>query len=179
MKALKGSKTHENLKAAFAGESQANRRYLYFAAKADVEGQNDVSALFRSTDAGRSWGQPVLLGKHFNETGLAVLPDGSLLAAMRSEKGGHLAVTRSGDQGRTWSAPDIVTKDNEHPADEQSSRARAHHEADAHRGAHAPAQDPINQPGAGLGNEWHGLGGHRYLRVGRSWPAVESIIPSG
>ncbi len=35
---LKGSKTHENLKAAFAGESQANRRYLYFAAKADVEG---------------------------------------------------------------------------------------------------------------------------------------------
>ena len=37
---LKGSKTHDNLKAAFAGESQANRRYLYFAAKADVEGQN-------------------------------------------------------------------------------------------------------------------------------------------
>ena len=34
---LKGSKTHDNLKAAFAGESQANRRYLYFAAKADVE----------------------------------------------------------------------------------------------------------------------------------------------
>ena len=37
MKALKGTKTHDNLKAAFAGESQANRRYLYFAAKADVE----------------------------------------------------------------------------------------------------------------------------------------------
>ena len=44
---LKGSKTHGNLKAAFAGESQANRRYLYFAAKADVEGQNDVAAVFR------------------------------------------------------------------------------------------------------------------------------------
>ena len=44
--ALKGSKTEENLKAAFAGESQANRRYLYFAQKADVEGYNDVSALF-------------------------------------------------------------------------------------------------------------------------------------
>ena len=54
MKALKGSKTHENLKAAFAGESQANRRYLYFAAKADVEGQNDVSALFRSTAEGET-----------------------------------------------------------------------------------------------------------------------------
>ena len=51
---LKGTKTHDNLKAAFAGESQANRRYLYFAAKADVEGQNDVSALFRSTAEGET-----------------------------------------------------------------------------------------------------------------------------
>jgi rubrerythrin len=51
---LKGSKTEENLKAAFAGESQANRRYLYFAAKADVEGQNDISAVFRSTAEGET-----------------------------------------------------------------------------------------------------------------------------
>ena len=51
---LKGSKTEENLKAAFAGESQANRRYLYFAQKADVEGYNDVSTVFRSTQADRS-----------------------------------------------------------------------------------------------------------------------------
>jgi len=42
------------LKAAFAGESQANRRYLYFAAKADVEGFNDVSAVFRSTAEGET-----------------------------------------------------------------------------------------------------------------------------
>ena len=54
MKPLKGTKTHDNLKAAFAGESQANRRYLYFAAKADVEGHNDVSALFRSTAEGET-----------------------------------------------------------------------------------------------------------------------------
>ena len=54
MKSLKGSKTHDNLKAAFAGESQANRRYLYFASKADVEGHNDVSALFRSTAEGET-----------------------------------------------------------------------------------------------------------------------------
>src|SRR5438067_10625652 len=54
MKALNGTKTHDNLKAAFAGESQANRRYLYFAAKADVEGHNDVSALFRSTAEGET-----------------------------------------------------------------------------------------------------------------------------
>jgi len=52
--ALKGSKTEQNLKDAFAGESQANRRYLYFANKADVEGQNDVAALFRSTAEGET-----------------------------------------------------------------------------------------------------------------------------
>ena len=52
--ALKGSQTEENLKAAFAGESQANRRYLYFAAKADVEGYNDVAAVFRSTAEGET-----------------------------------------------------------------------------------------------------------------------------
>jgi rubrerythrin len=46
---LKGSKTHDNLKAAFAGESQANRRYLYFAKRADVEGYVDVGNLFRET----------------------------------------------------------------------------------------------------------------------------------
>ena len=51
---LKGSKTEKNLKDAFAGESQANRRYLYFAAKADVEGYNDVSTVFRSTAEGET-----------------------------------------------------------------------------------------------------------------------------
>ena len=51
---LAGSKTEKNLKDAFAGESQANRRYLYFAAKADVEGYNDVSAVFRSTAEGET-----------------------------------------------------------------------------------------------------------------------------
>jgi hypothetical protein len=36
MAQLKGTQTHENLKHAFAGESQANRRYLYFARQADI-----------------------------------------------------------------------------------------------------------------------------------------------
>jgi rubrerythrin len=54
MAALKGSRTEQCLKDAFAGESQANRRYLYFANKADVEGQNDVAALFRSTAEGET-----------------------------------------------------------------------------------------------------------------------------
>ncbi len=51
---LKGSKTHDNLKAAFAGESQANRRYLYFAKVADVEGYPDVAGLFRDTAEGET-----------------------------------------------------------------------------------------------------------------------------
>lgn len=46
---LKGSRTAQNLKAAFAAEAQANRRYLYFAQKADIEGHGDVASLFRST----------------------------------------------------------------------------------------------------------------------------------
>ena len=54
MKALKGSKTHDNLKAAFAGESQANRRYLYFAKNADVEGHPDLAGLFRDTAEGET-----------------------------------------------------------------------------------------------------------------------------
>ncbi len=51
---LKGSKTEQNLKEAFAGESQANRRYLYFAQKADIEGHNDVASVFRSTAEGET-----------------------------------------------------------------------------------------------------------------------------
>ena len=51
---LKGSKTHENLKECFAGESQANRRYLWFAQKADVEGYPDAAALFRSVAEGET-----------------------------------------------------------------------------------------------------------------------------
>jgi rubrerythrin len=51
---LKGTHTHANLKAAFAGESQANRRYLYFAQKADIEGYPDVAALFRSVAEGET-----------------------------------------------------------------------------------------------------------------------------
>ena len=54
MASLKGSKTEQNLKDAFAGESQANRRYLYFAQKADVEGYNDVATVFRSTAEGET-----------------------------------------------------------------------------------------------------------------------------
>ena len=45
---LRGSQTYENLRAAFARESEANRRYLWFAEQADVDGQPKIAALFRS-----------------------------------------------------------------------------------------------------------------------------------
>ena len=79
MAALKGSKTEANLKEAFAGESQANRRYLYFAQKADVEGYPDVAALFRSVaegETGHAFG-------HFDF--LREIGD-------RAEQGGHVGV---------------------------------------------------------------------------------------
>ena len=51
---LKNSKTLENLKEGFAGESQANRRYLYFARQADIEGYPDVAGVFRDTAEGET-----------------------------------------------------------------------------------------------------------------------------
>jgi rubrerythrin len=54
MPKLEGTKTHKNLLEAFSGESQANRRYLYFARQADVEGNPDAASVFRSTGEGET-----------------------------------------------------------------------------------------------------------------------------
>ena len=54
MPTLEGTKTHENLKAAFAEESQTNRRYLYFAKIADIEGEPEIARLFRDTAEGKT-----------------------------------------------------------------------------------------------------------------------------
>ena len=65
-KSLTGTKSHENLKAAFAGESQANRRYLYFARVADIEGYPDIGGLFRDTaeaETGHAFGHLNFLGE--------------------------------------------------------------------------------------------------------------------
>jgi rubrerythrin len=82
---LSGSKTLDNLKAAFAGESQANRRYLYFAQKADVEGFNDVAAVFRSTaegETGHAHGHLEFMESVGDPaTGLPIGPTGSNLKA--------------------------------------------------------------------------------------------------
>jgi len=85
MAKLSGSKTFDNLKAAFSGESQANRRYLYFAQKADVEGYNDVAAVFRSTaegETGHEHGNLVFLEAGGDPaTGLKIGPTGDNLKA--------------------------------------------------------------------------------------------------
>ncbi len=81
------------------------------------DGRGNESYLFRSKDGGKTWADPSLLGKHYNETAVVDLGGGGLLAAMRSEKGGHLAVIRSEDKGAAWSEPVQVTADSEHPAD--------------------------------------------------------------
>jgi rubrerythrin len=54
MPKLAGTKTLDNLKEGFAGESQANRRYLYFARHADVEGYPDIAGVFRDTAEGET-----------------------------------------------------------------------------------------------------------------------------
>lgn len=54
MPELKNSKTLHNLKEGFAGESQANRRYLYFARQADIEGHPDIAGVFRDTAEGET-----------------------------------------------------------------------------------------------------------------------------
>lgn len=84
---LKGTKTELALQAAFAGESKANRRYLYFANMADVEGAGDVAAVFRSTaegETGHAHGHMEYLisgGSGDPETGL---PAGSVKQALES-----------------------------------------------------------------------------------------------
>jgi rubrerythrin len=54
MRDLQGSKTEQNLKTAFASEAQANRRYIYFAKQADVEGYPEIAGLFRDTAEGET-----------------------------------------------------------------------------------------------------------------------------
>jgi rubrerythrin len=50
---LKGSKTEQNLKDASAGDCQADRRHLFFAKHADIEGYPEIAGLFRDTAEGK------------------------------------------------------------------------------------------------------------------------------
>ena len=51
---LKGSKTEQNLMTAFAGESQANRKYSYYASQAKKDGFNKIQAIFEETAGNES-----------------------------------------------------------------------------------------------------------------------------
>jgi len=90
MPSLNGTKTGQNLKDAFAAESQANRRYLCFAQKADVEGFNELAAVFRSTAKGKTGHAHGHL-EYLDEvgdpaTGKPIGPNGDILkAAIASE----------------------------------------------------------------------------------------------
>ena len=90
MSNLKRTKTHDNLKNAFAGESQANRRYLYFARRADIEGYTDIGGLFRDTseaETGHAFGHLDFLSKVGDPaTGLPIgETDKNLKAAVQGE----------------------------------------------------------------------------------------------
>jgi photosystem II stability/assembly factor-like uncharacterized protein len=84
---------------------------------------HDASFLFRSTDHGRTWTRhSVVAAGGFNETGLAQLKDGTLMAALRHDRraggaGENVWIATSKDDGRTWSTPVSLTPDSVHPAD--------------------------------------------------------------
>ena len=94
MPSLKGTRTEQNLKDAFAGESRANRRYLYLARNADVEGLKDLAGVLRSTaarKAGRAHGHLDYLEEVGDPaTGKPIGPAGDILeAAIASETREH------------------------------------------------------------------------------------------
>jgi hypothetical protein len=72
------------------------------------------SYFVRSRDDGATWAEPTLIAAGMNETALLVLPNGDILAVMRSR---GLSSAHSRDGGRTWSDPVQVTEAGQHPAD--------------------------------------------------------------
>ena len=82
-----------------------------------LEGVLSTSILLRSADDGETWGDETIVAHGYNETAHAFLPDGRMIAAARSDVGGHTAILFSDDLGRTWTTPRQVTRDKEHPAD--------------------------------------------------------------
>lgn len=75
--------------------------------------------ILRSTDNGRTWGDPVLVALGLNESDFLILPDGAWLFIARSEKEGEQALysCRSEDQGATWRLLGRITEAAEHPPD--------------------------------------------------------------
>ncbi len=76
----------------------------------------DFSGIIRSRDNGGSWGDFSMILAGHNEASLQLLPDGKLIAVVRTESGA-LSVTESNDDGYHWSPPRKLTKRGQHPAD--------------------------------------------------------------
>jgi rubrerythrin len=75
------SQTQENLKAAFTGESQANRRYLAFAARAEADGKPGLAKLFRAA----AEGETVHALNHLVASGEVKSTSENLIAAIAGE----------------------------------------------------------------------------------------------
>lgn len=81
-------------------------------------GTKDISGILRSADNGKTWGDfSIVSAADHNETALAYMPDGRLIAMMRTDKDGSLEQSESADGGYNWSKPVPVTSPNQHPAD--------------------------------------------------------------
>ncbi|HEC25623.1 MAG TPA: rubrerythrin [bacterium] len=91
-KTVQGTKTFENLKAAFAGESEANRRYLYFGKEADIQGYPDVANNFRETgegETGHAFGHLDCLKKYEGGDPATGKPIGTLKEMIESSLAGE------------------------------------------------------------------------------------------
>jgi Neuraminidase (sialidase) len=73
--------------------------------------------LVRTSDGGRTWSAPIPIAAEYGEPSILALPDGALLAALRSTRRGIIAVTRSEDGGHTWTEPRQVTTPVQIPGD--------------------------------------------------------------
>ncbi len=82
----------------------------------DVQSGRNSTVLLRSKDDGKTWGDETVIAHGFNETAIAFMNDGTMVAAARSDNG-DVQILRSIDNGRTWSDPVQVTRKGEHPAD--------------------------------------------------------------
>jgi hypothetical protein len=83
----------------------------------DDKSKGSASYIYRSADNGKTWQRFSTIANGYNETAIARLFNGDLLAALRSEKPQDVSLARSTDGGKTWSEPVVVTPANVHPAD--------------------------------------------------------------
>lgn len=123
--ALKGSKTEGHLKEAFKVESEANRRYLYFSAKADIEGHNDIANVFRST-AESETGHAHGLLEYLEECGdpATNMPFGGTVANLKSALAGE---TRESTEMYPAMAKDAREEGHDEIADWFEILAKAEH----------------------------------------------------